>query len=382
MKVQILTDISTIEPSEWNRLVPDNNPFMRFEFLHALEANKCLGKLHGWLPRHIIVRNEDNALIGAMPAYIKDNSYGEFVFDWSWAEFYEKVGLPYYPKLVIAAPYTPATGPRLLITDEQRRKDIADLMINTAIQLAEAEHLSTIHWLFPNERDQAILQGQHLLQRMGVQYHWHNNSYTDFDSFLATFSSKKRKNVKQERRKVSEANIQIEVRHGDEMEPQHWQLVEHYYSDTFIKKWGHPTLTQDFFEQVGREMPHQFVVFFALHQGRYVAAAICFRNDDTLYGRHWGCDEEFNSLHFELCYYQGIDYCIREGLQHFEPGAQGEHKVARGFVPERTWSSHWVAQPRLRELLGDFCAREQNHHELYHEALQDHLPYRKDHHGA
>jgi predicted N-acyltransferase len=376
MNIQIIRAIEQVRAQEWDALVPDDNPFMRYEFLHALEANDCLGEKHGWLPRHFIVRDDKQQLIGAMPAYIKDNSYGEFVFDWSWADAYAKVGIDYYPKLVCAAPYTPATGPRLLIVDDKQREAIADLMIQAAIELARTEQLSSIHWLFPNQRDQELLQRHGLLQRMGVQYHWHNNNYADFDAFLATFSSKKRKNVKQERRKVRDAQIEIEVRHGDEMEPHHYELVEHYYRDTFIKKWGYPTLTRGFFEQVGRELPKQLVVFFALYEGRYVAAAICFRNDDTLYGRHWGCDAEFNSLHFELCYYQGIDYCIQQGLQHFEPGAQGEHKVARGFVPERTWSSHWVAHPEFRKLIQDFCHREHNHHELYRDALMDHLPYK------
>lgn len=378
MTIEICHQLSDVPVDQWNALGDDDNPFIRHEFLNALEQHDCLGEEHGWLPHHILCRDDDGRLMGAVPMYLKDNSYGEFVFDWGWADAYYRNGLEYYPKLVVSIPYTPAQGPRLLLHPEADQEAVASELIEASLALAEDMGLPSLHYLFTQEDDTRRLEDKGLLLRLGVQYHWHNQDYRDFDHYLERFSSKKRKNVRQERRKVRDAGVEIEVFHGDEIDEALWDTIHHYYRVTFHKKSGYPTLSKGFFQSVARDMPRSLVVFMARHEGRYVAASICFRGKSVLYGRHWGCDQRFDSLHFELCYYQGLDYAIREGLKHFEPGAQGEHKVSRGFEPTRTWSAHWIAHPQFRQAIGDHLAREQRAMEDYIETLQDHLPFKTE----
>ncbi|MBD3669959.1 MAG: N-acetyltransferase [Gammaproteobacteria bacterium] len=378
MGISICHQLSEIPAESWNALGDGDNPFIRHEFLSAMEANDCLGEEQGWLPHHILFHGEDETLLGAIPLYLKDNSYGEFVFDWGWADAYHRNGIEYYPKLVSSIPYTPAQGPRILLHPDADRESVATALIDASVSLAQEMNLSSLHYLFTLDEDTRRLHEKGLILRMGVQYHWHNRGYKDFDDYLSHFASKKRKNVRQERRKVQQANIDIEIRHGDEIPDELWPSVHHYYEATFYKKGGYPTLTQAFFRQVARSMPRNLVVFLARHEGKYVAASICFRGEKTLYGRHWGCDERFDSLHFELCYYQGLDYAIQQGLEHFEPGAQGEHKVSRGFEPTATWSAHWIAHPQFAQAIADHCQREQRAMEHYIESLHEHLPFRSE----
>ncbi len=366
------TSISEINCQEWNNLVSDSNPFIRYEFLAALENNQCVGEEFGWFPYHLSVRDHNNSLVGACPLYIKTNSYGEFVFDWSWASAYERAGLNYYPKMVCAAPYNPVTGTRLLA----RETYIKSVMIQQIIKIAEKLNMSGMHWLFTNEQETQLCKDNHLQLRLGCQYHWNNHNYSSFDDFLSTFISRKRKKVKRERRMVAEQNIHIDIIHGNEASEYNIEQATQFYTNTFDRKYGIPTLNAHFFKEICQTMGEQIVFMFARLENEDIACAITLKDDNSLYGRFWGCKQEFNSLHFETCFYQGINYCIENNLQRFEPGAQGEHKITRGFLPTKTWSAHWINESQFREAIYTFCQREQ---EAMHEQCEELLslsPYR------
>ena len=367
MKLTTRESLQHIPADAWNAVAGDSNPFIQYDFLRALETGHCLHEF-GWNPRYILAYSDDDQLIGATPAYIKTNSYGEFVFDWAWADAYQRANLPYYPKLLIAVPYTPATGPRLLTQDD----NVAQAMVEYAIQFAQQHQLSSVHWLFNQQRDFHIEQQNHLLKRFDYQFHWQNHDYASFDDFLSQLNSKKRKNIKRERRKVAESEIQIELKQGDQLTEHEWQDVYNFYQITFAKKYGTATLSLDFFKAIG----HKLIAILAYSNTQAVAGAICILGKDTLYGRHWGCYEDYDSLHFELCYYTGIEYCIQHGLKYFEPGAQGEHKIARGFLPVKTWSSHWVANENFRKILTTHLEHEAEAMEHYGQQLQSASPFK------
>lgn len=376
MQLEVLQRFDDVDAAEWNALAGEF-PFLRHEFLSALQRHGCVGRDYGWIPYFLLLRDAPGgALLAAAPTFLKLNSFGEFVFDFAWADAYERHGLRYYPKLVAAAPYTPATGPRLLIAPG---KDPGAIAATLAAKVREhADHLgvSSLHWLFPVERDLETLRDDGLLIRDDIQYHWTNDAYADFDAFLDAFSSRKRKKARRERRRVHEQSIEIVRRHGSRMSAEEWSLAHHFYASTFEKKWNIPVLTRDFFAELGRTMGDRVIVVFARFAGRTVAAAILFRGGDTLYGRYWGCDADFHSLHFELCYYQGIEYAIEQGLQRYEPGAQGEHKIARGFLPTWTHSAHWIAEPAFRAAIGDYLERERRLFAARFEELAAHSPFR------
>lgn len=371
MRARIVSSMDEFPRAQWNALLPDNNPFIRHEFLAALEHGDCLLP-YGWIPQHLGVWDNDR-LVAAMPMYRKDNTYGEFVFDFSWAQAYQQRGLNYFPKLVVAVPYSPATGTRVLM---QHTKYLPALL-DAAREHARATGASSLHILFPTENEMVLLEQQGMLRRAGCQFHWTNHGYRDFDDYLATFTAEKRKKLKRERRFVHEAGVTLEVVHGHEASDAQWAAYHQFYVSTFDRLGGIPTLSLAFFREIGAALPGQIVLILARHEHRYVAGAFCLRSDSTLYGRHWGCDTQFNSLHFEACYYQGIEYCIRHGLKSFEPGAQGEHKVGRGFVPTLTWSAHWLESPVFRNAIADFVARERVALDHYMAGLSSHLPFRK-----
>lgn len=387
MQTRIHTQINQIEASAWDALVTDGNPFLQHAFLQALEEHHAVGQRYGWLPQHLAVYDNET-LVGATPLYLKHNSYGEFVFDWSWADAYERQGLAYYPKLVSAIPYTPATGERLLTLASPSRDSVRHKLIDAALEHAREQGVSGLHWLFTTDQETTQLETAGLRRRVGVQFHWHNRGYRDFQDFLDTFTSAKRKKLRRERRRVEEAGIEIEVYHGHEIADDLWPVVHEFYASTFFRKSGTPTFSQDCFRAIGQALGERFIVMLASdgtkQSGRgkqYVAGVICYRSDDTLYGRHWGCHEEYHSLHFELCYYQGIDYCISHGLAHFEPGAQGEHKVGRGFEPTLTWSAHWLAHAGFRQAVAEFLKHETGAMLDYRDEMRTHLPYRQNPQG-
>ena len=376
MQLRIVDKLDTIPAADWNALAGDRIPFLAHEFLSALEHHHGVGERYGWLPRHLAVYDQEK-LVGAVPLYLKDNSYGEFVFDWAWADAYQRAGLRYYPKAVVAIPYTPATGPRLLMHPDYDANQVSALLIEGALELCRELHLSSLHWLFTDAADTARLQSHGLMLRKGVQFHWHNQGYRDFQDFLDTFTAEKRKKLKRERRRVIEQDIELRVVHGHEASEEQWQAAHAFYASTFDRKSGMATLSLDFFREIGRTMGERVMLVFALAAGQPVACAINLRGSDALYGRHWGCSEEYHSLHFEACYYQGIEYCIRHGLTLFEPGAQGEHKISRGFMPTATWSAHWIADERFRVAIADYVQREERAMTDYTDELREHVPYRK-----
>ncbi|HEX7081954.1 MAG TPA: GNAT family N-acetyltransferase [Gammaproteobacteria bacterium] len=377
MDLERLTTLDDVEPREWNALAA-GHPFLRHEFLAALEHSGCVGARTAWQPCHIGVRDEAGGLIGALPLYLKHDSRGEFVFDWSWADAYERAGRSYYPKLVASIPFTPATGPRLLVRPDADRAAVVRRMVAAALALQEELEASSVHVLFPTDAERAALSAAGFLVRKGCQFHWHNPGYVDFDDFLGRFSSEKRKKVRRERRRIAEAGIRFEHLAGDELDAEDWDAVFAFHARTFLRRGRPPYLNRAFFEEIARTMPENVVVILARHGRAPIAAAICFRGDDALYGRYWGSLADFHSLHFEACYYQGIEYCIRERLGTFEPGTQGEHKISRGFTPTPTWSCHRLRDPGFHRAVQQFLTRETVQVDAYMDYLEDHVPYRRD----
>ncbi len=376
MYLKVANTLEEVPARDWNRLAGPENPFTLHEFLVALERTGCLGDEFGWWPQHLLVY-DGGRLVGAAPMYLKDNSYGEFVFDWSWADAYQRAGLAYYPKLVVAVPYTPATGPRLLLDPEADGQAVAATLIEAALEHARRRQVSSLHWLFTGQQATAALESHGLVRRVGCQYHWSNPGYRDFDDYLDALISKKRKQIKRERRQVLDSGITVEVLDGHQATAAHWAVCHDFYRSTFDRKWGTATLSRAFFEAVGATMPEAVVLVLAREGGRYVAAAFNLRGTDCLYGRHWGTSGFFPSLHFEVCYYQTIDYCIRHGLRRFEAGAQGEHKLARGFLPVPTFSAHWIRDPGFRSAVERFVVQERRAVEDYIAGLQEHSPFRQ-----
>ncbi len=368
--------IDRIPAADWNRLVDPDTPFLRHELLSAMERHGCVGESQGWLPQHLALRDRSGRLVAAAPCYLKFNSYGEFVFDWAWADAYRRHGLHYYPKLVVACPYTPTTGPRLLTGDDPRRQELARALAAGAVQVAEQLGVSSLHWLFTTQGETDLLEGRGLMRRVGCQFHWGNPGYASFEDFLGTFTAEKRKKVKRERRRVQESGVTIRRIPGQHVTESEWVTFHRLYRDTFDKRGGIPTLSLPFFQEIGQTMGESLLLVLAYHRTDIVAAAFTLVGKRTLFGRHWGCFKTFHSLHFEACYYQGLEYCIETGLARFEPGAQGEHKVSRGFLPTPTWSAHWIADSRFRSAIADFLTQETRGMEDYFEEMRGHSPYR------
>lgn len=356
----------------WDALHDRRNPFVEHVFLSGLEREGCLRPRWGWTPRHASLWR-DGELVAVAPGYLKSNSHGEFVFDHAWAAAFARAGREYFPKWLIAVPYSPVTGPRLLARLPEDRAALAAALIDRA----RADGLSSVHVNFHLAQEDAAF-GAGWMARQDVQFHWRNRSWPDFDGFLAALQPKKRKNLRQERDKVRRAGYRFRTLHGDEASDDDLAAMHFFYCRTFGDYGNHPALTQEFFRHLATTMPRQLVLFLADRDGETVAGALCLRGGDTLYGRYWGSSEPVPApgLHFETCYYQGIDYCLREGLQVFEPGAQGEHKVARGFLPALTHSRHWVADPEFAPALADWCGRERAVTADYHRAVLAHSPYR------
>ncbi|MBS0557037.1 MAG: N-acetyltransferase [Proteobacteria bacterium] len=362
--------LSEIDAAHWNALLPDDNPFIDHAFLSGLERHACLDAAHGWTPHHLGLYESD-ALVAAAPLYLKTNSHGEYVFDWSWASAYARNGLDYYPKLLCAVPYSPVTGPRLL-GDPALRSIAIDAIRHECERLG----LSSAHVNFCTEADAGTLrEHRDWLPRFDWQFHWTHRGWRDFRDFLDSLKPKKRKNIRQERAHVTRAGVHCEIRHAGEIDGQTWRCIHALYAATFDEKGNFAALTLDFFRHFGQAMPNRVLAVLAWRGDEIIAAALLLRSRDTLYGRYWGCREAVPGLHFEACYYQGIEYCLRHGLRRFEPGAQGEHKLARGFLPELTRSFHYVADPGFRAAIGDALAREAIALNAYRDELLAHSPY-------
>ncbi|MFT3792134.1 MAG: GNAT family N-acetyltransferase [Rudaea sp.] len=379
MQARFHSRLDDIDAAAWNALLPGDNPFLRHEFLSGLEETDCLRAEYGWRAHHLALY-KSGELVAAAPLYLKGNSHGEFVFDWSWAAAYERAGLDYYPKLLAAVPYSPATGARLLARPGDDGATLRAALIEAIAGEVERHGLSSAHVNFVVESDAQALERAGWLARFDWQFHWTNRCADDggwstFDDFLAALNHKKRKNIRAERAQVARAGIVCELRHGDELDEREWRAIHRLYLHTFDERGNHAALTEAFFRHLGATMPKQVVAVLCRRAGEIIAMAFMLRSADTLYGRYWGSTANVPGLHFEACYYQGIEYCLREGLTAFEPGAQGEHKIARGFLPTRTASYHYIAEPRFRAAVRAALAREAEALEEYRRELMAHSPY-------
>ncbi|NOT89797.1 MAG: N-acetyltransferase [Lysobacter sp.] len=373
MIVRLLSSLGALPAAAWDALHADCHPFVSHAFLSGLEQHGCLREDWGWTPRHLMLWDNDT-LIAAAPGYLKANSHGEFVFDHAWARAYAHYGRDYYPKWLCAVPYSPVTGPRLLARDPGARGQL----LAAIIEMTRQTGCSSAHINFPDERDDAACDDSaDWLQRIDVQYHWRNAAgWRCFDDFLGAMDHKHRKNIRQERAKASRSGATFRIVHGDEASEADLAAMHGFYLRTFADYGNSPALTLAFLRHLARTMPRQLVLILADHEGDTIAGALCLRGGDTLYGRYWGAVRTLPGLHFETCYYQGIDYCLREGLTRFEPGAQGEHKIDRGFLPAFVRSRHWIADPGFAAPLARWCEEEAVEVRRYAAQLSTHSPFR------
>jgi len=374
---RFLDSIAQIDAQKWNSLAGSTQPFLRHEFLLALEESGCTAPRTGWTPRHLIIEAANGTPVAAMPLFRKAHSRGEFVFDFSWASAYAQHGLKYYPKLLTAVPFTPVCGPRLLLRPDIDTRAMTESLVRAVTDYARSEQLSSWHVLFPTEQIAASLDTAGLVLRRDCQFHWHNQGYESFEAFLATFTAEKRKKVKRERRRVAEAGIEFDTLSGAQLDNALWSTLYGFYADTFHRHGHEPYLNLSFFKRIGAAMPDQLMLKVARVGREPIAVAIFFVGENALFGRYWGAGGNYHSLHFETCYYQGIEYCIDNKLQRFEPGTQGEHKVPRGFVPALTSSAHYIADQRFAAAIRDFARREARGVDHYAAAVNEHVPYHR-----
>ena len=380
--IRVLQSIGEVSAAEWDACAGPDNPFVRHAFLAALEDSGSATEKTGWLPQHLALYDESDRLAGAVPLYLKGHSYGEYIFDWAWANAYERAGGRYYPKLQSCVPFTPATGPRLLIRPEAEgggdRDATASALIGGLAELTRRHEVSSLHVTFPTEAEWRRFGEVGFLQRIGVQYHWHNRGYGSFDDFLAALASRKRKQIKRERRKAVESGLTIRALSGEEIEPRHWDAFFRFYLSTADRKWGQPYLTRRFFDLLGAGLADSVVLIVAEQDGEPVAGALNLRGADTLFGRNWGCVGHFKFLHFELCYYQAIDYAIAHGLQWVEAGAQGEHKIQRGYEPRPIYSAHLIRDEGLHHAVEQFLEQERDSVRQEIAFLDEYRPFRRN----
>jgi predicted N-acyltransferase len=368
---------SNPEPAKALSQHASGNPFVSHAFLSSLEESGAVSARTGWLPQHVIVETEDGDIVAGMPCYLKSHSQGEYVFDHGWAEAYARAGGDYYPKLQVAVPFTPVTGPRLLVCTGPRAADAREALVAGAIELTKMREASSLHITFPTELEWDYLRGLGLLGRTDRQFHWRNEGYRTFDDFLAALASRKRKTIARERREAQEG-VEIVRLSGADLSEDAWDAFFRFYMDTGSRKWGRPYLNRPFFSIVGKAMGDKIVLIMARRAGRWIAGALNFVGGGTIYGRYWGAIEHRPFLHFELCYYQAIDYAIEHGLSCVEAGAQGAHKLTRGYVPATTYSAHYIADPRLRRAISDYLVHERAHVEAEARELAALAPFRKD----
>ncbi len=379
--VRVEPAIAKIAAANWDACAnPDRatyNPFVTHAFLKALEDAKCVGGRSGWLPQHLVVEDQTGGVAACMPAYVKTHSQGEYVFDHGWAEAYQRAGGQYYPKLQVAVPFSPVPGPRLLARPGPKAEHNAGLLAAGAIELARRLELSSVHMTFMHEDEWNGVTELGYLRRTDQQFHWLNDGYATFDEFLSELSSRKRKTIRKERNQALAAGITIEHIRGPAITEAHWDAFFEFYMDTGSRKWGRPYLNRKFFSLLGQSMADSCLLVFAMRNGRPIAGALNMIGGDCLFGRYWGMREHHPCLHFEVCYYQAIDFAIAHGLQRVEAGAQGEHKLARGYMPSATYSAHWLADPGLRRAVSCYLDEERRAVVEHREMLAEYGPYRK-----
>lgn len=379
---RILDRIDRVAADEWDACLRDaeghiENPFVSHAFLDALEQSGSVGRKTGWLPQHLVIADSDGSLAAAAPLYVKSHSQGEYVFDHGWAEAYERAGGRYYPKLQVAAPFSPVPGPRLLVRPGPFAAEARAALIAGLVSAVENSGMSSLHVTFAPPEDVAALTQAGFLHRIGLQYHWRNKNYGDFDQFLAALNSRKRKAIRKERAAAASHGLELRAWDGAELSAAHWDAFFAFYMDTGSRKWGRPYLNREFFARIGETLQDRVVLMLARQDGEFVAGALNLKGSRTLYGRNWGSLADFKFLHFELCYYQAIDYAIRHGLARVEAGAQGEHKIQRGYLPVETHSAHWINDVRLRDAIDDYLKRERAHVAAEKAALEELSPFRK-----
>lgn len=373
-RTRIVSSLAEIGQARWDALLAqqtDVNPFLSFGFLHALHESRCAAEEAGWQPQFLTLWQGEQ-LAAAMPLYLKWHSYGEYVFDWAWADAYRRHGLEYYPKLLSAIPFTPVTGTRLLACDADALRALTEALL----KLQKTRGVSSTHVLYPPQTQAETLRAAGFMLRSGVQFHWMNAGYASFDDFLATLERKKRKNIRAERRKVAEAGVTFRQVEGADITAEEWQFFKQCYDRTYAQHASTPYLNLDFFLRIGAGMPQNILLIVAQREGRPIAASLVIHDDDTLYGRYWGAIEDIPCLHFETAYYQPLEFCIRRKLRCFEGGAQGEHKMARGFLPQKTWSAHWLAHPAFADAVEQFLQQEAGGIESYMDELNERNPFK------
>lgn len=375
--VHLTGGMHEIEPSAWDACMGKDNPFVRHAFLAALEASGSAGADTGWLPRHLVVKDDDGKVLACAPLYLKTHSYGEYVFDWGWAEAYTRAGGRYYPKLQCAVPFTPVTGPRLGLHPDAPA-DLAPAVADALVQVAQAMEVSSLHVTFPGDAQAELLEGAGFLRRLGCQYHWENAGYASFDDFLGALASRKRKQIRKERQVVAQSGVTVRTLVGEDIKSRHWDAFHNFHLAVVDRKWGSAYLTREFFDRLSvSELGGDVVMIWAEEDGRPLAAAWNLLGGDTLYGRTWGAGREVPFLHFEACYYRALDFAIAHGLRRVEAGAQGEHKVARGYQPVATHSAHWIADPRLAQAVARAVAAERRSVAAHMAELADAGPFRR-----
>ena len=377
MKIHFIESIKNIDETTWNNLVDSDYPFMQHSFLLSLEESKCVGEGTGWYTFHLVVKEEED-VIALMPMYIKTDSHGEFIFDWSWADAFYRNGLDYYPKLVSAIPFTPASGPRLCVLDESKRTHITSLIKEGLEEISIELGISSAHILLPEKKELTSYVDSGFSMRTSYSFHWFNNNYSDFDDFLKELTSRQRKNLRKERSKIFDQNIHMERIPGEDITEELWDSFFKFYQITYLKRGMQAYLNLDFFHKISERLPESLLLVIAKEAKTkgHLAGALNFCDSKNLYGRYWGCLEEYDSLHFESCYYQGIEHCIEMKLNKFDPGVQGEHKIKRGFLPVETFSSHWIKDDRFKKAIDDFLIREREHILEYNERCKSLLPFK------
>jgi len=376
--LRVVNRIELIDPKLWDSCAGTFNPFVGHSFLNILEQSGSVNGETGWLPQHLLLEDDSGLLIGSVPCYLKNHSYGEYVFDWGWADAFERAGGKYYPKLQISVPFSPVTGPRLLVHPDRNLKQTREKLIAGLRVLANQHKVSSLHITFCEKEERDLLEGEEFLKRLGQQFHWHNNGYNSFDDFLGVLNSRKRKNIRKER-KIANKAVQFEVLSGDDLKPKHMEAFYQFYLSTIEKKWSHAYLNREFFMLLQEKLAKKIVMIMAKDDDQYVGAALNFLGADTLFGRNWGGTPNYPMLYFEACFYRAIEFAIENGIKKVEAGAQGPHKISRGYLPSETYSAHWIRDPAFREAVAVFLKREEKETEWEMETLEDtRSPFRRD----
>jgi predicted N-acyltransferase len=378
--IRIIGGISEINSDDWDACAGADDPFVRHAFLSALEESGSVSAEAGWMPHHLVLEDENYVALAVAPLYLKNHSYGEYVFDTGWADALHRAGGQYYPKLQVAVPFTPVTGRRFLVRQDltaEKQRVLQRALLSGLVHLAERLKISSFHITFPNKQEWELCGELGLLQRKDRQFHWINDGFKSFDDFLAALSSRKRKGIRKERRTIAEKDVAIQTLSGDQIEERHWDAFYSFYQDTSDRKWGQAYLNRDFFSRLGESMGKKVLLIMAEFEGRFVGGALNMIGGNTLYGRYWGCLESFKFLHFEVCYYRAMDFAIKEGMERVEAGAQGLHKLQRGYLPNATYSAHWIANASFKEAVELFLIKETDAINDEIDSLGDHSPFKR-----